>query len=367
MRTFHIPKRAASRTVSVFALILLMVVVANAYTVIMRGGRRVEIPSRFIVTAATLTYEVTEGIQITIPMAAIDIPATEKANHELPGSLLGRAKAITAKPLQKNGLENQNRGAAGRRTITNRDLDMSMRRRKESEAAYENQRKQLGLPSLEESRKRAAAEFDLVTTELRQKRIAEKETEDYWRARAASLRTETAALDAELNYIRARLDEFPFATPFGVYGGSLTSFGSVVRFGNFRGDGNWGRPLVNISGGRSFRGQTRHRSNVYVAPPSGPHPRTGMGPGRGAMGGHVFVNPGNFGHVGQIGIGAPFGVLPDTIFGSPVQGYDFSYERSALITRYNELAAARAGLSARFRELEDEARRAGVSPGWLRE
>ena len=58
----------------------------------MHGGRRVEIPSRFVVTPATLTYEVAEGIQITIPMAAIDIPATEKANHELPGSLLGRAK-----------------------------------------------------------------------------------------------------------------------------------------------------------------------------------------------------------------------------------------------------------------------------------
>ena len=31
-----------------------------------------------------------------------------------------------------------------------------------------------------------------------------------------------------------------------------------------------------------------------------------------------------------------------------------------------QLNAARAGLSARWRELEDEARRAGAPPGWLR-
>jgi hypothetical protein len=37
-----------------------------------------------------------------------------------------------------------------------------------------------------------------------------------------------------------------------------------------------------------------------------------------------------------------------------------------LITRFNELAAARAALLARWRELEDEARRAGAQPGWLR-
>ena len=41
-------------------------------------------------------------------------------------------------------------------------------------------------------------------------------------------------------------------------------------------------------------------------------------------------------------------------------------ERSALVTRFNELGAARAGLNARWRELEEEARRAGAPPGRLR-
>jgi hypothetical protein len=219
---------------------------------------------------------------------------------------------------------------------------------------------------MEESRKRAAAEFDLVTTELAQKRIAEKESEDYWRARAAALRTEIAALDAELDYIRTELIEVPFATPLGV-GGSFTSLGSIVGFGNFRGGGNFGRRSAgNFGGGRFFGGQMPHRPNIYVGPPYGPQPRARVGFG-GATRGQVFVNPGTFRHGGQIGVGAPFGVWPNiTGFGSTTQGYDFNYERGALITRFNELAAARAGLGARWRELEEEARRAGVAPGWLR-
>src|SRR5882672_8407895 len=95
MVNYHLPTGAASRIVSVSVIILLLCVVVNAYTVIMRGGRHIEIPSRFVVTPATLTYQVTEGIQITIPMAAINIPATEKANNEAPGSLLKRAQVAT--------------------------------------------------------------------------------------------------------------------------------------------------------------------------------------------------------------------------------------------------------------------------------
>lgn len=368
MRAFHMTKCAASRVVSVSTIILLLVVVANAYTVIMRGGRRVEIPSRFVVTPATLTYEVTEGIQITIPMAVIDIPATEKANHELPGSLLARVNGGTAdSSAPKDLVEKQKVTSGGRRTITNRDLETSMRRRRESEVAYETRRKQLGLPSLEESRKRAAAEFDLVTAQLAEKRIAEGQSEDYWRERAAALRTETAALDAELNYIRVRLDELPFGTPFGVSGGSFTSDGSIVGFGDFVGSGNFGRSRGNWGRGRSYRGQTTQRPGIYVDPRYGSQIRGRVGFGGGARRGQILGNPGTFRHARQAGIGWPFGGFPNaTVLGSPLQGYDFTDERSALVTRFNELAAARAGMSARWRELEEEARRAGVAPGWLR-
>lgn len=362
MRSLYTPKRIAGRIASVSIVILLLVIVANAYTVIMLGGRRVEIPSRFVVTPATLTYEVAEGIQVTIPMAAIDIAATEKANHELPGSLLSRAKSVQP-TVSKEGSEKQR--ASVRHTITNRDLETLKRRRLESETAYESKRKQLGLPSMEEQRKLASAEFDSVTMELTLNRIKKLESEHYWRGRAAALRTEMAALDAELNYLRTRLDEVPFGTPLIGSSGSL-SIGSVVGFG-FRGSGSFGgRSFGSFDGGRPFHGQMTHRPNVYVAPNYGPQIRARVGFGNSATRGQVPVNPGRVRHSRQFG-GAAFGVLPSvTVFGSPVQGYDFTYERSELITRFNELAAARAGLSARFRELEEEARRAGVAPGWLR-
>ncbi|HLO00916.1 MAG TPA: hypothetical protein VK208_20830, partial [Pyrinomonadaceae bacterium] len=76
-------------------------------------------------------------------------------------------------------------------------------------------------------------------------------------------------------------------------------------------------------------------------------------------------NPQGFRH-GRA-FGSPLLAPPNIIgFGSALWPYDFSYDRNFLITRFNELAATRAGLSARWRELEDEARRAGAPPGWLR-
>ena len=59
------------------------------------------------------------------------------------------------------------------------------------------------------------------------------------------------------------------------------------------------------------------------------------------------------------------GVFPLSYNGAPYS-YDYSYEQSVLVTRLHELEAQRAGLQARWRLLEDEARRAGVPPGWLR-
>src|SRR5256885_13919533 len=124
MVNYHLPTRAASRIVALSIILLLLAVVANAYTVIMHGGRRIEIPSRFVVTPATLTYQIAEGIQITIPMAAINIPATEKANNEAPGSLLKRAQLATEESfVSRDVVEKPKADSGSRRTITNRDLE----------------------------------------------------------------------------------------------------------------------------------------------------------------------------------------------------------------------------------------------------
>src|SRR5829696_4110897 len=82
-----------SRLFFVAAFLVLTVSVANAYTVVMRDGRRVEIPNEFTVTNSTLTYEVGPGIQITIQVATVDVAATEQANGQPRGSFLLKASA----------------------------------------------------------------------------------------------------------------------------------------------------------------------------------------------------------------------------------------------------------------------------------
>ncbi|MDQ6651653.1 MAG: hypothetical protein M3Y84_02805 [Acidobacteriota bacterium] len=164
--------RAASRIASVSFLMLLLIVTASAYTVVMRGGRRIEIPSRFVVTPTTLTYEVTPGIQITLQMGAIDIAATDRANRESPGSLLKRAELGSATLSGPDDNAENDVTSHGSRTITNRDLEATKKRRRESEVAYETRRRELGLPSVADSRKRDAIEREFIGRELAQTRVA---------------------------------------------------------------------------------------------------------------------------------------------------------------------------------------------------
>ena len=343
MHALPITRRTVNRIVSVFAFVCVLAATANAYTVVMRGGRRVEIPASFLVTASTLTYEVPPGIQVTLNVAAIDIPATEKANNEVPGSLLRRASAEPRSRVEEGSAQ-----TAVRRTITNRDLESSMRRRRQSELAYEQRRKELGLPTVEESRRQAAAESDLIASELEHTRASEMEAESYWRERAAALRTEIASVDAQLGYVRRQLDEPTFSTANG-------SFTTIVNVAPFRSFGHFGRG--------PFAGPVTLRPGVFVAPQRGPSGRIVVGAGNGRA--QVFSNPLVFPRSRPFGspLLAPLNL---NVFGASGPFYDYSYERSQLITQFNELAAARAGLNARWWALEDEARRAGAAPGWLR-
>jgi hypothetical protein len=357
MRNFYQAKQLARRFVASSFLILFFVGTVSAYTVVMRGGKRIEIPSKFFVTTTTLTYEAGPGIQITLQLAAIDIPATEKANNETAGALLRRMNAPPEDLSAQNlNAKNQPSLPGARRTITNRDLESALMRRRQSELAYEKRRQELGLPSVAESRRRAEAESVEIRSELERTRLAENESEAYWRARASALRTEIAAVDAELDYVRARLEDSPFPLTSGFTSVSVFPFTSPSIL------------LGNVGFGRSFfGGGLPHHPSPHSVPQFGPPVTARVGFGGGATRGRVLLNNGGFPHSRSFGTGFQFPFVSTFgVFGSGIQPYDYSYERSALITHFNELAAARAGLNARWRELEDEARRAGAPPGWLR-
>ena len=76
------------------------------------------------------------------------------------------------------------------RTITNRDLEPYERARVRSEAAWEKRQKELGLPSLEETRRELARREAALDEFLARKRLEE---ELIRRERAAELRAEMAA------------------------------------------------------------------------------------------------------------------------------------------------------------------------------
>src|ERR1700730_9361063 len=70
--------------------ILLLAGWASAYTVVLRGGKRIQIPAKFFVTRTVLSYEVSPGMNITLQLASIDIAETERVNNEPAGSFAQR-------------------------------------------------------------------------------------------------------------------------------------------------------------------------------------------------------------------------------------------------------------------------------------
>src|ERR1043166_9374385 len=171
-----------SKVVFAALFLSLTVTVVDAYTIVMRDGRRVEIPNEFTVTNSTLTYGVGKGMQVTMQLNTIDIAATERANREAHGALLSRVNA----PKANVETVPQTRSTSAVRSITNSDLEKYRLARLEGE----KEREELGLPSVEE-RQREVAEIQDRTAE--QVRSMQEQEDAYWRGRADALRVENEA------------------------------------------------------------------------------------------------------------------------------------------------------------------------------
>lgn len=223
-----------------FAALFLSLTVSavSAYTVVLRDGRRVEIPNEFTVTNSTLTYDVGNGMQVTMQLSTVDIAATERANIESAGSLMRRASAtqVPVEPQRRSNAE---------RTVTNADLEKFRRARVENE----NQRRELGLPSLEERQQQVALIEDRTLEQVRNMRAQE---EAYWRTRAEALRAEAAANEAKfgrnsdqtryVDSFGAFYGGFPFdGVGFGITGGRFNRFG---RFSPSPFDGFLATPIT---------------------------------------------------------------------------------------------------------------------------
>ena len=336
-----------SRSVAALLLVFLVSITASAYTIVMRDGRRVSIPNNFVVSNMTLTYEAGDHIQVTLQLASIDIAATERANNQPAGSFLKRQQRSSA------AVQTVAQSKRPQRSLTNEDLQKYRAARLESEAEYERKRKELGLPSLEEVRRQALAQVELTAETVSNVREREYESESSWRARASELRAEIASTNARIDFVRARLNELPANVPFGIVATDLA-------FGGFGTHSVVSTAVGPIGHGlRGFGRSSRHLTSppIWNAPGTQIRGRVHFGGGRTHA--RIGLNTHNFGfRLARPSFPfAPFVAVPFQ---------DYSYERSALITQLDELLAHRAGLQARWRDLEEEARRAGAYPGWLR-
>src|SRR2546430_246007 len=127
--------RNATRNLAMAVVfVLALAITANAYTLVLRNGQRVEIPSEFTLTRTTLTYEISPGFNKTMLLSLIDVAATERANREAPGSFFQHKEEVR--------IDDQSEPAPrATRTLTNRDLAAVRQRRVDSERAYETRRK----------------------------------------------------------------------------------------------------------------------------------------------------------------------------------------------------------------------------------
>lgn len=337
---------AFGRAVFVLFLSLVLPVAACAYTLVMRGGHRIEIPDKFQLTRTALTYEAAPGLSVTLQVANIDIAETERANNEPQGSFLKRADARDMQSLVPAKASSAPR--ARTRTLTNLDLEGTRRARLESEAAYERRRVELGLPSREETERRRA-EDAARARELFSRSDAEKsQAESYWRALSASLREEINVIDAEANYLRARIAEMPDTV------GAVTFANTGLLSPFIFSTPNAPAPLAVNQSASGIR-----QTSGAVA---------SVGFGGGQTRGQISLGYANsYGSFRQRGFirGCRFAPCFPAFAGTyPYNSY--SYDRSQLLLRLRELETTRAGLQARWRQLEDEARRAGAQPGWLR-
>jgi len=195
---------------------------ASAYTIVMRDGRRVEIPNNFSVTESTLTYEVSSGIQVTLQLSTVNVAATERANGEASGSFLRRVNSPPAAVPQIQP-------ANARRSITNADLEQFRRARVDNE----KRREELGLPSIEERQKEVAAIDDRTIEQVRKMREQQqKEQEAYWRARSELLRTQLETNGPQMNYDPRFVNGW-WGDPFGAFF-PVDGFGIDSGFGHFR-------------------------------------------------------------------------------------------------------------------------------------
>ena len=349
----------------VFSLICACAVVASAYTLVFRNGKRMEIPDEFTVTRTTLTYEISPTFQKTILVSLIDIEATERANNEPWGSFFKRSHIAQERAKASQTPEPLPPATPATKTVTNSDLAAIRQRRLESEQAYEQRRLQLGLPTVAETRLRQQEDERNFRSELRERAASSSREESYWRGRSRELRTEIATVDNQINYVRGRLNEIKESSR--VTGSVTQVYPNWPGYDPWSRNGRWRRRMPQTTPPifgppQNPYGYPNGYPNQYPYPNQNPYGYPNQYP-YGYPNQYPYPNQNPYGYPNQY----PYGYPNQNPYGYPTTPYDAdkSVQHADLTRRLDDLLMQRAGLMAQWRALEGEARDARIPQVWL--
>jgi hypothetical protein len=243
------------------------------------------------------------------------------------------------------------------KTVTNADLEKFKQKRLQAEAEYRAKHKELGMPSPEELEQRNAENKRQLLELSNQIRYENQLKQDNWQSQASFLRNQLTDVNAQINYLNRLIAATPtgnkiFFTPEELNGAVIFSYGYGGR-GGHGGRGGYGRGGYN-------QPQTIIRPNSGVqtainAAASAPNPFYGT---QLYPSGTKLVLGSPVRNRGRGGYGKYYGGYYGGFYPYPVNNGNF--QREELISRLQSLGQVRAGLLAQWRNLVEEARRAGV-------
>lgn len=228
-----------------------------------------------------------------------------------------------------------------KKTVTNDDLEKFKQKRLQSEAEYRAKYKELGMPSPEELEQKRIEDQKRLT-ELSQKiRTANRQNQDYWQSQAVYLRNEIANVNAQINFLNNQIAASPTGNKI-FYSIDELNGVSFPSYGYGRGRGHQPQtttvnPANNVQ--TAINAAAANPNPYYGTPLYQTGVKSVIGPN---------VPRRNYGR--NYGYGGYY----------PYPVNNGNLQRDELVSQLQYLGQVRAGLLAQWRNLVEEAHRAGV-------
>ncbi|MBL8152152.1 MAG: hypothetical protein JNN15_19695 [Blastocatellia bacterium] len=239
------------RILLLFMCLLLSPAIVNAYTLVLKDGRRIEVREQYRIVNDIAVFSLSEGSRFSISLEKINIEETERANSKEVGSFLKNA----TDPAKLADKESNPLAEAkqSHKKLTNADFEKYRARREEMSRQDPQSFTAEELEKIDEKKLQQDRESEI----LAKRREQEKTKEAYWRSRAQTLLTQLRVLDEQINSVAAQLEDnrryaamSPSTTIYSppLYSGVGISVGGLpIWLGNGRGLGGYNNSTVIIN------------------------------------------------------------------------------------------------------------------------